>query len=198
MNNFLIEHLPTIIQIMVVVAGMAFLFVAWILCSMENWVAGVVTGLLGLLLIAVPVDAHFSERHRLRTEESQLRQLTTACTQAPTTVEDRGVHLYAGTVVDPPSLLGVTGGLRPAAAPAVFVRVDGPTTNLTLQNSELVVQGRDTSLQPGDRLAFCGHESEPVHWWPQIGYQDGEGVGAVYGEPSGPYPAVRWVIDTNN
>ena len=42
-------------------------------------------------------------------------------------------------------------------------------------------------------MAFCGHAIEPVHWWPQTGYQDGKG--AVYGEPVGPYPAIRWVMN---
>ena len=195
MEAFLTEHGDTIILACVGVVGLVLLGGAAALCFLfEEWFAGFVFSALGLLLLALPVGTYLDEVHRQQVEASRIQQQETACSQAPTTLDnDESYHIYAGTVVPPPSSLGGAGVMRPYTG-SVIVSVDGTTTDFALRNKEIVVQGRADRVEPGNRLAFCGHVIEPVHWWPQIGYQDGKG--AVYGEPVGPYPAVRWVMDT--
>ena len=195
MENFLIEHISTLKDILIGVIGLTFLVIAGLHCSMENWFLGVAMGLCGLLVLAVPVGMRVDEAQRLRAADRRLQQQETACSHAPTTLDGERYHLYAGTVVDAPSSLGVAGAVRPDGH-AVFLRVDGPTTDLEQRHVELIVQGHGARVSPGSRMAFCGHAIEPVHWWPQIGYQTGEG--AVYGEPEGPYPAVRWAMDMDD
>ena len=183
----------------VMVLGVVALAFALGLLSARNYAAGIAIGAIGLVLVVgMPVWSYFFNNGLpvWSHEASRLRQLQAACAQVPATIDGARLHQYVGTVVDPPGPgpLGAIGQQGPDHA-SLFVHIDRSTTVATAGGVVLAVTAYDgPPVALGSRVAFCGHAAAPTYWWPQTGHHDGK---AIYGEPRGPYRAVRWVMDMN-
>ena len=121
------------------------------------------------------------------------RELAPLCATAPTTVKERTVALYTGTVVADPSPMGRYRRVNPGLIldrTVLFIQVDGQDVPLAL------LARRPEPPQPGTRLQFCAVGSDKGHWWPLVGIEDGFVVKRIYGQPLGPFHSVKWVRDT--
>ena len=169
-----------------IVVGVVALLTAAIMAVSENFLAAAVIGCLGIgMLIMAPLSHHAEQR--------QARELAHACREAPAVAAERLHHRYTGRRVEPPGPLGAIGIDKPAYD-AVFVQTTAATTDPEGRERLLAIRTFRTDLPPpGAPVDFCGYPAGDVYWWPREGHQKGRG--ALYGQPDGPYPAVRWVRD---
>ena len=168
------------------VLGGLVLGAAVFLALMGNLGSSMVVGCLGIGLVLIAG----------RSESRQARELVDACREAPASADGRLHHRYAGTRVAPHGVMGTIGNDYPTHA-AVFVRTFVGTTDPDGRERVLavLVEGQAPS-RIGSRVDFCGHPAGEVYFWPREGHRTGLFGGTEYGQPRGPYPAVRWVLNT--
>ena len=149
------------------------------------------------LVVVVMIMLVFDDLIVFRVELRSLNKLAPSCQAAPVTVDEQEVRQYRGTVVASPSVLGKYGRKEPDDTPGgevVFVVEDGATVPLMLLLFRQV-----EPPAPGARLQFCAALDNQGYWWPQTGYQaSGWGQGPILGEPIGPYPIAKWIMDTGS
>ena len=120
------------------------------------------------------------------------------CELAPVIVNDREVRRYSGTVAN-----SRTGRWAFGAPGGVFSTNSAQTQHdyllVRVADTDLVLQHRLLAPPPtGAQLAFCAVPVGEIHFWPHIGYRAGLFGTPEYGVPEGPYPAVKWIKDTDS
>ena len=150
-----------------------------------------------ILFMASKVMVALGDRIALKVELRNLNKLSAFCQEAPVRVEEQEVQQYTGTVVSRPSVLGQYGSEKPddKLGEALFVLEDGADVPLML------LARLHEPPEPDTQLQFCAVTDDDGYWWPQTGYKAHGGKwsrGPMYGEPVGPFPTVKWIMDAGS
>ncbi len=150
-----------------------------------------------------------------RLGRNTLTDVAAQCASEPTNVAGKRIQRYSGTLVSNPvagpGTFGSFRSIRGGPTSGKFIELDdGELLVMTAGLYDLILKetadkGDEVSRpvplagkEIGDRVSFCATIGAQAWWWKQTHYTNKTffgGGGPIYGQPTGPYPTARWIMD---